>query len=127
MLRDAILLIEDDELDIDITINAFIDAEFDIDLQVCFDVEETVNFLRHEGTEPSLIILDINLPKMNGIELLKILKNDYKFSHIPVILVSSLSEQDVKHTCYLNKAASFVHKSNDRKKFSDSITKTCKY
>ena len=97
---DSILLVEDDSGDIELTLRAIqrIDARFDI--IVCRDGLEALDFLFAEGkyksrniTElPKLILLDLNLPKMNGHEVLRTIRANKITRLIPVVILSSSDE-----------------------------------
>ena len=114
-----ILLVEDSPADVLITREAF--AEFKIvnTLHVVEDGVEAMAFLNHEGKyasvlRPDLILLDLNLPRKNGREVLAEIKTDPKLKHIPVvILTTSHSERDVleaydQHAnCYIVKPVGF--------------------
>ncbi len=94
-----LLLVEDHLPDIVLTKKAFCKGEFEYDIQIVRDGEQALKYLFHlhpfENTaSPNLILLDINLPKKSGHEVLKEIKNS-AYSGIPVIILSSSeSEQD---------------------------------
>lgn len=110
-----ILLIEDNPGDIRLTIEAFKDSKFDNILEVAEDGIEAINFLRKKGkykdkSLPDIIILDLNLPKKDGREVLAEIKEDKHLKHIPVIIfTSSRAEIDLIRTyelhanCYISK------------------------
>ena len=127
MSSDQILLIEDSEFEADLITSAFIAAKLSLQLEVVFGSEETINFLNLHASQPSLIFIDINPPIMNSINILKLLKQDNRFSHIPVITMSYLKENTVKQICYNNKTASYIHKSNNNQEFASCLRKVCDY
>jgi two-component system, chemotaxis family, response regulator Rcp1 len=96
-----ILLVEDNEGDIFLTQEAFREGKFSNELSIVRDGEEAIRYLLkeepyEESTTPDMILLDINLPKMNGKEVLRIIKSHTLFKTIPVvILTTSSSEKDV--------------------------------
>jgi CheY-like chemotaxis protein len=110
-----VLLIEDSPGDVRLTKEAFRDANISIHLHVASDGMEGMNFLKHEGTHvhaprPDLILLDLNLPKMDGREVLAHIKEDDGLRTIPtVVLTTSESEVDIlrsyqlRANCYLCK------------------------
>jgi two-component system, chemotaxis family, response regulator Rcp1 len=110
-----VLLIEDSPGDVRLTKEAFRDAEASIHLHVASDGVEAMAFLRNEGRyadmpRPDLILLDLNLPKMDGREVLAHIKENDALKTIPtVILTTSDSEEDIlksyqlKANCYLTK------------------------
>jgi chemotaxis family two-component system response regulator Rcp1 len=110
-----VLLVEDNPGDIRLTQEAFRDANPFVHLHVVMDGVEAMAFLRHEGTHlhalrPDLILLDLNLPKMDGRQVLAHIKADPSLKMIPVvILTTSMAEEDIAKSyqlqanCYLNK------------------------
>jgi chemotaxis family two-component system response regulator Rcp1 len=112
-----VLLVEDSPGDVRLTQEAFRDANQSIHLHVAADGVEALAFLRREGVHgnaprPDLILLDLNLPKMDGRQVLAIIKADSKLKTIPtVVLTTSELEADVATSyalqvnCYLSKPA----------------------
>jgi chemotaxis family two-component system response regulator Rcp1 len=111
----TLLLVEDSPGDVRLTQEAFRDANQNIRLHVAWDGAEAMAFLNREGANlnaprPDLILLDLNLPKMDGREVLAQIKADDNLKTIPtVILTTSQAEADIdksyrlKANCYLNK------------------------
>ena len=110
-----VLLVEDSPGDVRLTQEAFLDANIAIRLHVARDGIEAMEFLRNEGIHadaprPDFILLDLNLPKMDGREVLTHIKDDVRLRTIPtVILTTSDAEADIVHSyqlqanCYLSK------------------------
>ena len=110
-----VLLVEDSPGDVRLTKEAFLDANRSIRLHVAADGVEAIGFLRQEGAHvdaprPDLILLDLNLPKMDGREVLAHIKTHDDLKLIPtVILTTSDSEVDIVNSyqlqanCYLTK------------------------
>jgi two-component system, chemotaxis family, response regulator Rcp1 len=110
-----VLLVEDSPGDVRLTQEAFRDASTPIRLHVASDGIEAMAFLRHQGAyvnapRPDIILLDLNLPRMDGREVLAQIKKDDDLKLIPtVILTTSDSEADIVKSyelhanCYLNK------------------------
>jgi len=110
-----VLLVEDSPGDVRLTQEAFRDANSTIHLSVATDGVEAMAFLKRLGTHansprPDLILLDLNLPKMDGREVLAHIKEDEDLKTIPtVILTTSDAESDVVRSyqlqanCYLTK------------------------
>lgn len=96
-----ILMVEDNHADVRLTMEAFRDAKVLNNLNVVADGEEAMAFLRHEGKyadapRPDLILLDLNLPKKDGREVLEDIKQDPSLKRIPVvILTTSEDEKDI--------------------------------
>jgi two-component system, chemotaxis family, response regulator Rcp1 len=114
-----ILLVEDNPGDVDLARDALEHSKIKNELHVTSDGEAAMAFLRKEGAfadapEPGLIILDLNLPKKDGREVLAEIKADPDLKHIPVvILTTSAAEKDVLETynlhanCYIKKPIDF--------------------
>jgi two-component system, chemotaxis family, response regulator Rcp1 len=110
-----VLLVEDSPGDVRLTKEAFRDADPQIDLRVAVDGVEAMAYLRQEGIHvdaprPDFILLDLNLPKMDGREVLAHIKEDDALKTIPtVILTTSDAEADIvtsyklQANCYLSK------------------------
>lgn len=110
-----VLLVEDSPGDVRLTQEAFRDANKGIHLHVASDGVEAMAFLRQQGLHahaprPELILLDLNLPKMDGREVLALIKEDANLKTIPtVILTTSEAEADIvksyqlQANCYLSK------------------------
>lgn len=117
-----ILLIEDNEGDIVLTVEALKTTKIVNNLKVIEDGEKALAYLREEGEfkgrpVPDLILLDLNLPKIDGRELLHIIKNDDKIQFIPVvILTTSKSEEDILKS-YLEHANCYITKPLDMEQF----------
>lgn len=121
-----ILLVEDNEGDIRLTIEAFKEAKIRNQIKVVRDGEEALDYLRKQGKytdaqSPDIILLDINLPKIDGKEVLSTMKSDPLLKTIPVImLTTSSAESDVQES-YENHANCYVIKPVDLNKFMDVI------
>jgi two-component system, chemotaxis family, response regulator Rcp1 len=110
-----VLLVEDSPGDVRLTQEAFHEANKDVQLHVAYDGVEAMAFLRKQGKyagapRPDLVLLDLNLPKMDGREVLLHIKEDQSLKAIPtVILTTSEAEADVaisyrrQANCYLSK------------------------
>jgi CheY-like chemotaxis protein len=127
MLKEVrILLVEDNEGDIVLTMEALKEARILNSIDVIRDGEEAIQFLKKEGqytsaSTPDLIFLDINLPKLDGTEILSAIKNDPTLKVIPVImLTTSDSERDVMKS-YYNHANCYITKPVDLEKFMEVI------
>ena len=117
-----ILLVEDNPGDARLTKEALRDARVRNNLHVAPDGVEALAFLRREGKHaavptPDLILLDLNLPKKDGREVLEEIKHDDQLRHIPVvILTTSQAERDIADT-YRLRANAYVTKPVDLEQF----------
>ncbi|MGW2159731.1 response regulator [Nonomuraea sp. NPDC001699] len=117
-----VLLVEDDQGDILLTREAFALNKVRNRLDVVNDGEQAMAYLRREGVyagapRPDLILLDLNLPRMNGLEVLREIKADAALRTIPVvILTTSEAEEDILHSYRLH-ANAYVSKPVDFEQF----------
>jgi CheY-like chemotaxis protein len=117
-----ILLVEDRASDIDLTRRAFERRKVVNPLQVARDGEEAIAFFdRWEAGEPLpiCILLDLRMPKMNGLEVLRRLKHHPKFSTIPVVILTTSSEDTDVEEAYKLGCNSYIVKPVDFDKFVD--------
>jgi chemotaxis family two-component system response regulator Rcp1 len=110
-----ILLVEDNPGDVRLTLESLNEAKVRNNLHVARDGVEALEFLRRQGpfadaVRPDLILLDLNLPRMDGREVLAEVKSDPDLMSIPVVvLTTSSAEQDILHSyqlqanCYITK------------------------
>jgi len=110
-----ILLVEDNEPDVILTQEAFQDARIANNLHVTRDGVEAMAFLRREppfqdAPTPDVVLLDINMPRKSGLEVLEEVKHDPLLRHIPVvILTTSQADEDILRS-YQNHASSYIVK-----------------
>ena len=121
-----ILLVEDRAIDIDLTRRAFERRKVINPLEVARDGEEAIAFFdRWEAGEPMpiCILLDLRMPKMNGLEVLRRLKSHAKFSDIPVVVLTTSSEDSDVDEAYKLGCNSYIVKPVDFDKFVDVAAK----
>jgi chemotaxis family two-component system response regulator Rcp1 len=117
-----ILLVEDSSGDVRLTREALKSAKILNHLTVVSDGVEAMKFLRHQGEytgsiEPRLILLDLNLPRKNGREVLEEIKSDVKLRHIPVVILTTSSEESDVFASYQHHANCFITKPVDFPQF----------
>jgi CheY-like chemotaxis protein len=121
-----ILLVEDNEGDILLTTEAFEDSKIVNNISVIRDGKEAIGFfeaLTKKEQIPHLVLLDVNLPKVNGHEVLMYIKNNERYKSIPVImLTTSSSERDILQS-YRNHVNCYITKPIDVSDFMKAITK----
>jgi two-component system, chemotaxis family, response regulator Rcp1 len=121
-----ILLIEDNPADVRLTLEAFKEGKVNNEISVVNDGVEAIAFLRREGQytnapHPDVILLDLNLPKKDGYEVLAEIKQDPMLKRIPVvILTTSKAERDILETYYLH-ANCYITKPVDLEQFINII------
>jgi len=127
-----ILLVEDNEDDIVLEQEALAEAKLVNIVYVVRDGEQAMAYLQrqgqyHDAKIPGMILLDINMPKKNGFEVLKEIKADAALKHIPlVMLTTSESERDIVKS-YEEGACSFITKPMDFDKFGEVIKQFALY
>ena len=130
-----ILLIEDDEDDISLTQRAFIKGKILNKLYVVRDGEEAMEFLEHRGRysnpdeapKPGIILLDLNMPKMDGREVLHKIKSNEKLRVIPVIVLTTSERDGDILESYENGANTFITKPVEFGKFVETVVTLGKY
>ncbi|EGG95150.1 Two-component system response regulator [gamma proteobacterium IMCC1989] len=110
-----ILMVEDNPADVELTKEAFNEGKLNNVLNVVSDGEEALNYLHKRGRftdakTPDIVLLDLNLPKVNGKEVLAEMKGNKDLSYIPVIILSSSEDTADIKTAYELNANSFVTK-----------------
>jgi len=121
-----ILLVEDNEGDILLTTEALESAKLFTKLSVVKDGKQAMDFLTKadgysNATQPDLVLLDINLPKRNGHQVLQFIKEDEVLKHIPVVmLTTSCSPLDIDQA-YQSHANYFITKPFETQRFFDVI------
>lgn len=112
-----VFMVDDNPDDIELTLEAFreVKSEYGFSFDVAQDGVEAMEYLRREGDfknrpTPDLILLDLNMPRMNGFEVLEDLKQDKELKNIPVVVLSiSQNPDDIKRVNDLN-ANSYIVK-----------------
>ena len=122
-----IMLIEDNRGDAMMASRVFEVAEIENNLTVADSGEVALAMLRREGEyaaqrPPDIILLDLNLPSMNGRDVLAAIKSDDRFKHIPVIVMSSSGNEADIATSYDLHASAYIVKPMDLKKFRNVVT-----
>lgn len=132
MKKSKILLVEDNEGDIVLTTEAFEEVDFKTNLIVARNGKEALNYLSLEERNsflnlPDLILLDINLPLLNGHEVLHHIKQNKFTKHIPVIILTTSSSSNDINATYDNHANCFITKPADINEFFDVINLMSKF
>jgi CheY-like chemotaxis protein len=122
-----ILIVDDSPKDVELTITALAEGNLANGVSVAEDGEEALDYLYRRGkfvneiSYPAVILLDIKMPKMNGIEVLKHIRSNPVFRLIPVIMVTSSREEKDLVESYELGANSYVVKPVDIIQFIDAI------
>jgi two-component system, chemotaxis family, response regulator Rcp1 len=126
MRETKILLVEDNEGDILLTMEAFRQASITNHIDVVRDGEEAIHYLEKKGQyasagKPDLIFLDINLPKVDGKEVLQHVKTTQQLAKIPVIMLTTSNAKEDIEECYGKGANCYITKPADLRIFFDFV------
>jgi len=129
-----ILMVEDSQNDIELILDALSDYNFVNNIEVVRDGEEAMDYLyrrnkfsgRKEGN-PIFILLDIKMPRMTGLELLRIIKHDENMKTIPVIMLTSSKEDTDLRECYRLGVNAYVVKPVHFSDFAEAVKKIGKF
>jgi len=121
-----ILLVEDNEGDILLTTEALENAKLFTKLSVVKDGKQAMDFLTKadgfsHATQPDMLLLDINLPKRNGHQVLKFIKENEVLKHIPVIMLTTSSSPSDIELAYKNHVNCYITKPIEAHSFLDVI------
>ncbi len=117
-----ILLVEDNPLDVDLTLRAFARRKLTNPILIARNGEEAIQWIEkwEQGSEqPVVVLLDLKLPKISGLEVLSALKKHPKYYAIPVVVLTTSSENDDVKKAYELGANSYIVKPVDFDKFVD--------
>lgn len=117
----TILLVEDDQDDVELMQDALRDNGIDFKMDVVKQGDKVIPYLRSCKTFPSVILLDLNLPKMHGREILSRIKLTDEFRHIPVAILTTSSSVAEKEFCLSAGAAHFLTKPSTVEGFNKTI------
>jgi CheY-like chemotaxis protein len=123
-----ILLVDDDEVDIMNVQRSFRKQGFSHQLHITRDGLEALDFLRQDGqVKPHVILLDINMPRMGGLEFLRELRSDPELGHVTVFMMSTSSNPKDKHLAYGYNVAGYIVKPLSSEDFSHSLGKLVRF
>ena len=131
MVTKTILLVEDNPDDEALTLRALKKHNFAQTVDVVHDGAEALDYIfckgdyaeRDKSETPQLILLDIKLPKVDGIEVLKEIRESEQYHHIPIVMLTTSSEENDVIKSYDNGANSFIKKPVDFTEFLDVVNK----
>jgi CheY-like chemotaxis protein len=120
-----ILLVEDDLVDVKTVKRAFKENHITNKLDVVYNGEEALEYLNGCDSSskrlPGLILLDLNMPVMNGVEFLEVAKKDKKFKSIPVIVLTTSQEDSDRMESYNLGVAGYIIKPVEFEKFVEAV------
>lgn len=117
-----ILIVEDDMVDAMTVKRALNDIHVSNRIVIIENGEAALDYLNDSVEEkPCIILLDLNMPKMNGIEFLKIVKADDRFKTIPVVVLTTSKEDEDRMESFAQSVAGYMIKPVDYKQFVDTV------
>jgi CheY-like chemotaxis protein len=124
----TILLAEDNPKDVELTLEALNEHSLANQVAVAKDGVEALEYLRHEGkfsqskhANPAVILLDIKMPRIDGIELLQIIRSDARLKTIPVVMLTSSREEPDLKKCYELGVNAYVVKPVNFRDFIEAV------
>jgi len=124
----SILLVEDDVVDVMSVRRALRELNSNTTLSVAGNGEEALVYLRNlEHPLPGIILLDLNMPRMNGIDVLKILKNDERLRRIPVVILTTSKEEKDRLESFNLSVAGYMIKPVDYAGFVEIVRTIQRY
>jgi CheY-like chemotaxis protein len=128
----VILLVEDNDNDAELTKLGFAQNNSNVDLRHVTDGEECLLFLRKAqpyaaAPTPALILLDLHMPRMSGLEVLAALQNDPQLRHIPVVVLTTSDAPSDVQAAYQLRCSSYIVKPVGFDAFASAIDMLCKY
>lgn len=122
MKKNIILLVEDDELDVISVQRSLKKFERPYELHVAYNGKEALEVLRgHEMLTPDVILLDLNMPKMNGLEFLKSLRKDERLKNMKVFIMTTSSDESDRSAAEAMGIAGFIIKPLN---YTDNLKRT---
>lgn len=122
-----LLLVEDDPDLAALTVRVMRRNQVTADLLVCADGAEALSLLLGAAVPPRLVLMDLNLPKMNGLEVLRRLRSDDRTRLLPVVALTSSDEEQDLRAAYQSGVNSYVRKPVDAVQFTEAIRQLCQY
>jgi chemotaxis family two-component system response regulator Rcp1 len=131
----AILLVEDNPADIQITRRALRDSTIPVELIVVRDGQEAVDYLLRQGShadnpgwrKPELILLDLNLPRLTGREVLQRVRTTEILRLVPVVILSTSNRQEDVEALYAGGANTYIEKPQDFARFVEVLQTIQRY
>jgi len=131
----SILLVEDSEDDFESTIRAFKKANLHNPVHWCKSGREALDFLTHQGEylnvakmeDPGLVLLDLNMPGLDGRKTLQLIKQNQELKRIPVVILTTSSDERDVEACYQMGANTYVQKPVSFEGLIDAIKRLKEY
>ncbi|WP_255681430.1 response regulator [Natrinema sp. SYSU A 869] len=126
MVRDNtipdVLLVEDNPGDVRLTREAFRKTEFDVRMHIATDGIKAIDFLRDDGSPcPDFVLLDLNLPRKDGLDVLEEIKGDPEMEQLPVLVLSSSTAREDIISSYEKHANAYLSKPDSHESFVELV------
>jgi len=125
--RITVLIADDDEEECVLMARALRKAGCPLDLRFAHDGNEELDFLRRGPELPAFVLLDLNMPRMDGREALAAIKQDPRLRSIPVVVLNHSRDEDEIRECYRMGANSYIHKPATYDALADVVLKIWGY
>ncbi len=129
-MKKNVLLVDDDSKDIELTVAALREKNLINEIDVAYDGKEALDYLycrnkykNRKDCVPALVILDIKMPKVDGIEVLETIKKDPKLKSVPIVMLTSSKQDSDLKKCYELGVNAYVQKPIDVGEFIDALQK----
>jgi CheY-like chemotaxis protein len=116
-----ILLVEDDPADVELTLRALKSKNIANEIHVARDGAEALDFLRTAKQRPRVVLLDLKLPKVSGIEVLREIRRDPRYKLLPVVVMTSSREEPDVAACYALGVNSYIVKPVEFDAFAKAV------
>lgn len=130
--KKVVLIVEDNPGDLRIAQEAFKEGKYSVEIQSVSDGIQALEYLKKENEyfdkpTPNIVLLDLNLPRKDGREVLKEVKENEVLKHIPVIILTTSQSEDDIFKCYNLHANCYISKSVDLDEFVESVKSVEEY
>jgi CheY-like chemotaxis protein len=128
MKRHSVLLVEDDAASELLTVKCIHRSDISCDVHVARDGRQAVDFLNAAtARRPDLILLDLSMPVMDGFEVLRVLRAEETFRHLPIVMLTTSNQPEAVEEAYDLGANGYVVKGPSLSKFRDDVAATLRY
>jgi len=135
MNKPTVLVVEDDPDHLELTLIALEESDFSHHIVIARNGREALDYLFGEGAykgratdeQPELVLLDLGMPVMNGLEVMNRIRDDSRTFFVPVVMLTSANEESRAVHAFKGELTSYVSKPLDRFKFNDQLQQVRQY
>lgn len=123
MIQQTILIVDDNPDDVELTLRVLHSHRIANDIQVARDGVEAITFLKSQADHdlPSLVLLDLKMPRMDGLETLELIRKDVRTKHLPVVIMTTSREERDVVASYALGANGYVQKPVEFEEFEHAV------